>query len=120
MNGKKPMAEPVDLSRFRELSDNDAEGFRELIDLYTSKTTEQMADLERAVTDRRAAETARIAHSLVGANLMVGMNGVVPLLRKLESSGENNDFTQASALVAEIAGRFETILKALQQARPAD
>lgn len=106
----------IDLTRFRELSDGDPQGFRDLVELYLSKTTEQLNDLEKAIYAKTPSPVARMAHSLVGANLMVGMTTLIPMLRELESSAEAGDLSQATKLFSSLTQRYSVICSALAQA----
>jgi HPt (histidine-containing phosphotransfer) domain-containing protein len=119
IKGKGQMGTPssdVDLSRFRELSDDDPKGFRELAELYLTKTAEQVEELRAAIKALSYAQASRIAHSLVGANLMVGMNSVVPVLRALEQQAEQGNAQEVHAQFAEAERRFKVIQNVLKEA----
>src|SRR5262249_16739115 len=103
------------LSRFHELSDDDPKGFRELVELYLSKTAEQIHDLQKAIDSKQGAQASRIAHSLVGANLMVGMTSLIAPLRAAEKHAENNKLTEAQRDFKQIEQCFKEIQVALQQ-----
>lgn len=105
----------VDLARFEELSDGDRASLRELIQLYLVKTGEQMKELDQAIASGASANVARIAHSLVGANAMVGIDSVIPSLRTLESHGEHGELAQARAVFGDLHQRFQAIHAHLQK-----
>jgi HPt (histidine-containing phosphotransfer) domain-containing protein len=105
----------VSLARFEELSDGDPDGLRDLIQLYIVKTTEQMKELEGALESKASAHVARIAHSLVGANAMVGLDSLVPLLRLLEGHGEKQQIDEARAVYTNLHKRFQAIQTQLQK-----
>jgi HPt (histidine-containing phosphotransfer) domain-containing protein len=104
----------VDISRFVELSDGDRAGFVELVELYLSKTVEQIEELKQAHAAKSAVHVARVAHSMVGANLMVGMESLVPLLRALERAGEEGNLAEAKRHLDEVSKESERINAALR------
>jgi HPt (histidine-containing phosphotransfer) domain-containing protein len=110
-----PQPEDIDLTRFHELSDGDADSLAELIELYTSKTNEQLANLEKAVRDKQTADIARIAHSLVGANAMMGITTLLPGLRKLEALSEKNDLREATSIFKTVSSEYQKIQAALKK-----
>jgi HPt (histidine-containing phosphotransfer) domain-containing protein len=97
------------------LSDGDTESLLELIELYLSKTTEQIHQLEKAIDHADSATIARIAHSLVGANAMVGMDFLLPLLRTLEQHGEKRDIGRARSSLKTLRKEFERIQEGLKK-----
>ena len=105
----------LDFARFEELSDGDPGGLRELIQLYLVKTTEQMNELKSAIDSGASANVSRIAHSLVGANAMVGMDTLIPILRSLESHGEKKQLAEAKKVFADLEGQYHLIQDQLQK-----
>lgn len=88
----------ISIDRFKELSDGDTAGLRELITLYLTKTDEQMRELAKALQEKNGTEAARISHSMVGANAMVGLDAVVPGLRKVEELADTNQLSEARTI----------------------
>jgi CheY-like chemotaxis protein len=107
-------ASPVDLERLLDLTDGNPESLRELVELYLSQTTGQIAQLEAAVKTGAAPETRRLAHSCAGASATCGMTRLVPLLRELERQGYEGKLTTAAELCREAGCEFERIRKFLQ------
>lgn len=104
-----PPDAPLDIGRFRELADGDPKTFVQLIDLYLSKTTEQLGELKKALRSRSAPSIERVSHSLVGSSLMVGMMSLVPILRELEECGERHDMEKAARLFEQLSMNFKKI-----------
>jgi HPt (histidine-containing phosphotransfer) domain-containing protein len=105
----------IDLTRFEELSEGDPSSLLELINLYLDKTSEQIKELDQAITSGASANVARIAHSMVGASAMVGMDILIQPLRTLEGYGEKGDFAQSRVVFAGISQSFQTIKDHLQK-----
>lgn len=104
----------VDVARFQELSDGDPQSFRELVELYLSKTAEQLSDLEKAIATRAGPQVSRMSHSLVGANLMVGLGLIVPALRQLEAQGEKGEWVHSAETFKEVTNQFQKIKQTLE------
>src|SRR4051812_31740454 len=99
--------ESIDISRFEELSDGDRTGLLELIQLYLVKTTEQILELEKAIAAGESTHISRIAHSMVGASAMVGMDSLLPNLRELEGYGEKSQLAQAQHSFEQVCRQFK-------------
>jgi len=106
---RESSTDTIDISRFEELSDGDRNGLLELIQLYLVKTAEQIAELDKALIAGESAHVARIAHSMVGASAMVGMDTLLPTLRTLEAQGEKKDMAEARHTFDEVGREFNRI-----------
>jgi len=95
---------PVDLERLHDLTSSNPEELRELINLYLSQTSAQIAQLTAAVRANLPQEVRRMAHSCSGASATCGMPGILPILRALEAEGESG---QLSIRTPELAGAAE-------------
>ena len=100
---------PVDMERFRELTDGTDDGLRELVNLYLDQTTTQLDQLQKAVQQNNSAEVRRIAHSCAGASATCGMNELVPLLREMERQGFEEELTTAASLAEQALREFARI-----------
>jgi len=108
----------VNIKGFQDLCDGDPERLRELVELYLTQTTEQMLQLEKGIQTHSASTVSRIAHSIAGANLMVGVDSPVPLLRQLEHCGEQGEMTEARAIFEELDGQFKAMCIRLKEMIP--
>jgi len=100
---------PVEMDRLNELTDNDADSIRELVDLFFKQTTQQLAQLEAAVRANKADDVRRVAHSCAGASATLGMTRFVPLLRKLERQGASGMLTSATQVYEDTAREYKLI-----------
>ncbi|MGO9517321.1 MAG: Hpt domain-containing protein, partial [Candidatus Korobacteraceae bacterium] len=64
-----------------------ADGLRELVDMFLNQTHKQFGQIEAAIRDGKADEVRRVAHSCAGASATLGMTRLVPKLRELEKLG---------------------------------
>jgi HPt (histidine-containing phosphotransfer) domain-containing protein len=110
-NPAQPAAEedPVDMDRLMEFTDGSPDNLRELVELYLTQTTEQLAKLRAAVAAADPAEVRRVAHSCAGASATCGMRHLVPLLRELERQGKEGTLTDAGNVVEQTTREFERI-----------
>jgi len=90
------------------------DGFRELVDLYLTQTTQQLEQLRLAIDHGNAERVNRLAHSCAGASSTCGMIAIVPLLRELEQLGADNNLAGAPEIFLSVTGEFDRIRTFLQ------
>ncbi len=100
---------PVDLDRLNDLTDGNAESFRELVDLYNKQTRQQLEQIQNAIRANDTAEVRRVAHSCAGASATLGMVRLVPLLRDLEKQGHEGILTTAAQVAENAVHEFKLI-----------
>jgi signal transduction histidine kinase/HPt (histidine-containing phosphotransfer) domain-containing protein len=89
---------PVDMDRMKDLTDGNADGLRELVDMFLKQTHKQFEQIESAIRDGKADEVRRLAHSCAGASATLGMTHLVPRLRALEKLGASGALPDADQL----------------------
>jgi len=99
----------VDLERLTEFSGGSRANFEELVSLYLSQTTRQMAQIAQAITLGDATEVATVAHSCAGASATCGMLAIVPILRELEQCSKAGDMAMLPKLSQAAHNEFERI-----------
>ena len=112
-NPAKDEVPPVDMARLNDFTEGNPENLRELVTLYLKQTSEQVAQLNAAVSAGNAADVRRIAHSCAGASATCGMARILPLLRELERQGYEEKLTNAAELTVQVGREFELIRKTL-------
>jgi signal transduction histidine kinase/DNA-binding LytR/AlgR family response regulator len=100
---------PVEMDRLMDLVDGNPENLRELVDLYFTQTTRQLAQLEAAVRANKTGEVRHLAHSCAGASATLGMNRILTMLRELERQGADGVLVNAESLCADAAREFKRI-----------
>jgi HPt (histidine-containing phosphotransfer) domain-containing protein len=78
---------PVDMDRMKDLTDGNADGLRELVEMFLKQTHKQFAHMESAIREGKADDVRRVAHSCAGASATLGMTLLVPRLREMERLG---------------------------------
>jgi len=88
----------VDMDRMRDLTDGNADGLRELVEMFLKQTHKQFDQIEAAIRDNKADDVRRVAHSCAGASATLGMTHLVPKLRELEKLGASGSLPDADKL----------------------
>jgi signal transduction histidine kinase/ActR/RegA family two-component response regulator/HPt (histidine-containing phosphotransfer) domain-containing protein len=99
---------PVEMDRLLDLG-GDPESLRELVKLYFTQTTGQLAQLETAMRANQPEVVRSVAHSCAGASATLGMKRMVPLLRELEREGKAGQLTNGEQLCADAMREFKRI-----------
>jgi signal transduction histidine kinase/HPt (histidine-containing phosphotransfer) domain-containing protein len=89
---------PVDLERINDLTNGDADGVRDLVEMFLKQTHRQFDQLEAAIRAGKADDVRRVAHSCAGASVTLGMTYLVPKLRALEKLGASGSLEDADKL----------------------
>ncbi|HSY10155.1 MAG TPA: Hpt domain-containing protein, partial [Candidatus Dormibacteraeota bacterium] len=106
---------PVDMDRLNDMTDGNAENFRELVELYFEQTAQQLAQITEAVRANDSDKVRHVAHSCAGASATLGMVRIVPLLRELERQGVEGSLTNAAQVCENAEREFEQIKKFLAE-----
>jgi HPt (histidine-containing phosphotransfer) domain-containing protein len=75
------------MDRMKDLTDGNADGLRELVEMFLKQTHKQFDQIQAAIRDNKADDVRRVAHSCAGASATLGMTHLVPRLRDLEKLG---------------------------------
>ncbi|HWI59527.1 MAG TPA: response regulator, partial [Bacillota bacterium] len=100
---------PVDMERLLEFTDGSAENLQELVTLYLDQTSEQLHQLEAALTADSAPDVRRLAHSCAGASATCGMRRLVPVLRELERQALEGKLVNPAKLLQQAQNEFARI-----------
>jgi CheY-like chemotaxis protein len=100
---------PVDMERLNDMTDGNAENFRELVELYFKQTTQQLDQIGAAASANDADKVRQLAHSCAGASATLGMVRIVPLLRELERQGTEGKLTNALEICENARREFKLI-----------
>jgi signal transduction histidine kinase/DNA-binding response OmpR family regulator/HPt (histidine-containing phosphotransfer) domain-containing protein len=89
---------PVDMDRMKDLTDGNADGLCELVEMFLKQTHKQFEQMHTAIRDGKADEVRRVAHSCAGASATLGMTHLVPKLRELERLAGTGSLPGADAI----------------------
>jgi HPt (histidine-containing phosphotransfer) domain-containing protein len=92
-----------------EVSGNDPEGLRELVDLILGQLEDLIKKLSTAIQSGAAKEITELAHEYVGASASCGMAAMVPPLQELERLGRSGFLSGAEQSLAAARGQVTRI-----------
>ena len=96
----------IDLDTLNDITDNDTEMRREVVEMYLEQTTTQLEEIERAIANEDADALSRLAHKSVGGSAMCGMTGLVEPMRKLERLGLDGKTDNAAPILRQARQAF--------------
>jgi HPt (histidine-containing phosphotransfer) domain-containing protein len=106
---------PVDLKRLKEVSFEDADKLRKLLELYFDQADELISGLGTAVQNGSVEEVQYFAHKLGGASFNCGMTAIVPSLRELERLSREKNLTGSDKLFLDAAQQLTRIKEFLSE-----
>ena len=109
---EKPL---VDLDRLRDVTDDDPERIRRLVDIYLTQAVPLLAALQAAIETNSGDDLARAAHKLVGSSISCGMQAFTEPLRELERLGHAGDLIGTAALFDQVRQTFPRVRIFLDQ-----
>lgn len=109
IENSESFASAVDLSVLDEITDNNVEMRREVVEMYLAQTVTQLAEIEQAISTDNAVQLHQTAHKIVGGSSLCGMNAIVEPLRKLEQLGREGNTDAASPFFAQAQNAFAAI-----------
>jgi CheY-like chemotaxis protein/HPt (histidine-containing phosphotransfer) domain-containing protein len=109
---------PVVIERLLDFVGGEPDTLKEIVDLYLSQTSKQVAELERAIQVGNPEEVKRLAHKTAGASATCGMLAIVPALRELERLGYEGHLTNAQALGVQARKELDRISHFLLNYQP--
>jgi signal transduction histidine kinase/HPt (histidine-containing phosphotransfer) domain-containing protein len=105
-----PAGEPsVEMARLVDLTEDNPESMRELIEMFYKQTAQQLNQIEDAVRANNFADVGHIAHSCKGASATLGMTRLAAALLKLEKLGNSGALAGAEEFCAEARREFKDI-----------
>lgn len=102
-------APPVDMVWLKECTDDDADAMKAMVDLYLTRTTAQLTELDAAIAADSASDVRRIAHACVGSSGTCGMTGMAQIFKRLEKMGGSGKLVDAAPIASEARAEFERV-----------
>lgn len=99
----------VNFATLNDITDNDPVMRREIVEMYLAQTTNQLDEIERAITVNDALTLSNVAHKTVGGSALCGMVAIVEPLRELERMGLDGKTDEAAPLLAQARQAFVSI-----------
>lgn len=97
----------VDMELFELLTDGDKDFALELVEMWETKSTEDLTLLNRALDSNDSDAVVKVAHSLKGASANLGAVTVQSAAKRLEAMGREGDLSMAASLLERLAHEIE-------------
>lgn len=104
-----PAAAVLDRDQLRDITLDDAELMREIVNALIDDTARQIQLLEMAIREQDGQRCARLAHYSKGACANVGANAAAAVLKTIEGKAATGDFQQCSASLAALIGELDRL-----------
>lgn len=91
----------MDINQLARNLDMDPELYRELLALFVDNSQKELADLRESLSRKDFKHASRLAHSLKGAAVNLGLNWIAGQAESIENAAETRD----SGTVDAVAGR---------------
>ena len=108
-----PDGPPVEMDRLNDLTDNNADSLREVVEMYFKQTSAQFEQIKTALRTGHADEVRRVAHSCAGASATLGMMQLGQLMRDLEKEGAAGALTNATKICEDAVREYSSVKKFL-------
>ena len=74
----------TDLKYLQQMTDNDSEMMKEMIELFLRQLTEMQAEIELLVANKNWVELSRLAHKIKSSALVMGIEQMANEMKELE------------------------------------
>ena len=101
----------IDLPQLRELFGDDAEGIRNLLQLFVSSTLPLLEEVKEALNMRNGTSLARLAHNIKGASSNIAAGEMTRLSVLLQGAAQQEDWDSARALCAALESSVKEVDK---------
>jgi HPt (histidine-containing phosphotransfer) domain-containing protein len=99
----------LDREQLRDVTLNDDELMREVLEALIDDTTRQMPLLQEAIRAEDVPATLRLAHYSKGACATLGAKAAAATLLNIERSAASGDFSGCTASLANLAAEVERL-----------
>lgn len=102
-------ASPIDMDWLRECTDDDPEAMKSMLELYLTRTTAMLVELQGAINAESAEEVRRISHACAGSSGACGIAAMSPLFRELEAMGKAGNLAGAQDRAKRLESEFARV-----------
>lgn len=99
----------VNLATLNDITDNDDDIKREVIEIYLAQTVINLTEIQRAISINDAVTLYEYAHKTVGGSSLCGMTAIVEPMRQLEKMGREGNMTEAAPIFVLAQNAFTAI-----------
>jgi HPt (histidine-containing phosphotransfer) domain-containing protein len=99
----------LDRQQLRDITLDDTELMREVLNALLDDTSKQLALLDHAIRNKDPQKTMRLAHYCKGACANVGANAVAAVLKRLEYEASCHSFSDCSVSLSNLMEELERL-----------
>ena len=93
----------MDIHQLARNLDMDPELYRELLALFVDNSQKELADLREALSRQDFTRASRLAHSLKGAAVNLGLNGIAGQAGSIETAAKKQDAITIDAIAGQVS-----------------
>jgi HPt (histidine-containing phosphotransfer) domain-containing protein len=112
-----PAVDAETVAGLRDLSPDDPNFLRELIDMFVQDVPTRLAEIEQALAKKDAVLLTRAAHTIKGSGSNFGAAGLAKISLAMEHQGRQADFAGAAAALPALKAEFALVATALNTFR---
>ena len=99
----------LDLHQLREMTCDDSDLMREIVDTLIEDTSNQLALIDAAIRGRDVEGCKRLAHYCKGACANAGANAAAEVLKRMERDADEAAFDKCSASLAALGSELDRL-----------
>jgi HPt (histidine-containing phosphotransfer) domain-containing protein len=99
----------LDRQQLRDITLDDSELMREVLNALLDDTSKHLALLDHAILNKDPQKTMRLAHYCKGACANVGANAVAAVLKRLEQQASCHSFADCSVSLSNLVEELERL-----------
>ena len=99
----------LDREQLRDITLDDEELMREILDALIDDTSRQLVLLQSAINDEDTQRTMRLAHYSKGACANVGANAAAHVLKRIEQDAARRDFRECTTSLASLVFEIDRL-----------
>ena len=93
--------------------DMDPELYRELLALFVDNSQKELAEIQEALSRQDFTRVSHLAHSVKGAALNLGLNGIAGQAEALENPGNTEDYTRMESIAGQVLHKVNELARLL-------
>ncbi|MFP3981156.1 MAG: Hpt domain-containing protein [Desulfobacterales bacterium] len=92
----------MDINQLARDLDMDPELYRELLALFIDNSQKELAELREALSRQDFTSASRLAHSVKGAAVNLGLNGIAGQAESIETAAKTRDSIAIDAIARQV------------------
>ncbi|MBS3731781.1 MAG: Hpt domain-containing protein [Desulfobacterales bacterium] len=103
----------MDINQLARALDMDPELYRELLALFIDNSQKELAELREALNRQDFTHAFRLSHSLKGAAVNLGLNGIAGQAESIETAAKTRDAITIDAIAGQLSCEVNELARLL-------